>query len=684
MDTRRSISRRVFPVLILLMYVLTGALPVRAEVFIRPLLASGDYLWARSIGGPSEDAGSDIEVDLAGNVYTAGFFDGTVDFDPGSSTTNLTSIGTSDMFVSKLNGNGNLVWAKSTGGAGDEESRSITVDATGNVYTTGGFAGTADFDPGPSTTNLTSVGDFDVFVSKLDSNGNFLWAKRIGGTGSEEGSSITVDSSSNVYTTGSFEGTVDFDPGAGTANLTSMGGADIFISKLDGHGNFAWAKRIGGAVNINGDWPNNIIVDSSSNIYTTGAFEGTVDFDPGAGTANLISAGESDIFVSKLDSNGNFVWAKTMGGVTYEEGIGIVIDLSGNVYTTGIFLGTADFDPGVGTANLISAGESDIFVSKLDSNGNFVWARSLSGTNNEGSIDITVDSSSNVYTTGAFEGTVDFDPGAGTANLISAGSLDIFVSKLDGNGNFVWAKAMSGASFEVSNAITLDLSGNTYTTGLFVGTVDFDPGPSTTNLTSAGGGDIFISKLENIIFADVSSDYWARGFIDRLYAAGITAGCGTNPPRYCPQDSVTRAQMAIFLERGVHGSSYNPPAVGASTGFRDVPTTYWAAAWINQLAGEGIAGGCGSGNYCPEVPVTRAQMAILLLRSKHGASYAPPDVGGSTGFSDVSTGYWAGAWIKQLVAEGITAGCGTGMYCPESPVTRAQMAVFLVRTFNLP
>jgi S-layer homology domain len=186
------------------------------------------------------------------------------------------------------------------------------------------------------------------------------------------------------------------------------------------------------------------------------------------------------------------------------------------------------------------------------------------------------------------------------------------------------------------------------------------------------------------IFGDVSSSYWAGSFVERLYSAGITGGCGVNPLQYCPEGIVTRAQMAVFLERGIHGSSYNPPVVGASTGFGDVSTAYWAAAWIKQLAAEGITGGCGSGNYCPENPVTRAQMAVFLLRSKHGASYSPPAAGGSTGFNDVSSTYWAGAWIKQLVTEGITAGCGTGTYCPEAPVTRAQMAVFLVRTFNLP
>ncbi|HEY3472967.1 MAG TPA: S-layer homology domain-containing protein [Anaerolineales bacterium] len=186
------------------------------------------------------------------------------------------------------------------------------------------------------------------------------------------------------------------------------------------------------------------------------------------------------------------------------------------------------------------------------------------------------------------------------------------------------------------------------------------------------------------IFADVSFQYWAESFVQRLSKAGITGGCGSNPPLYCPEGTVTRAQMAVFLERGIHGSSYSPAAPGTSTGFSDVPVTYWAAPWIKQLAADGITGGCGAGTYCPEGAVTRAQMAVFLLRSKHGAAYTPPAVGASTGFSDVPTTYWAAAWIKQLVAEGITSGCGTSTYCPEAPVTRAQMAVFLVKTFNLP
>ncbi|MDQ1256134.1 MAG: hypothetical protein QG656_730, partial [Candidatus Hydrogenedentes bacterium] len=201
---------------------------------------------------------------------------------------------------------GDFVWAKAMGGTGNEWSEDITLDNAGNVYATGYFRSTADFDPGPGIFNLTSAGGIDVFVSKLNSTGVFVWAKAMGGTGNDFGEGIAVDSAGNVYTRGRFLGTVDFDPGAGIFNLTQAGSSDLFVSKLDSGGNFVWAKRMGGSSIGDGD---GIAVDSAGNVYTTGWFLGTVDFDPGPGTFNLTSAG-NDIFVSKLDSAGNFVWAK--------------------------------------------------------------------------------------------------------------------------------------------------------------------------------------------------------------------------------------------------------------------------------------------------------------------------------------------------------------------------------------
>src|ERR1035437_774923 len=206
-----------------------------------------------------------------------------------------------------------------------------------------------------------------------------LWAKSMGGTNNDVGWSIATDASGNVYTTGNFQGTADFDPGAGVFNLTSAGSDDIFISKSDASGNLLWAKSMG---STGSDIGNSIALDASGNVYTTGYFYGTVDFDPGAGIFNLTAAaGVNNIFISKLDASGNFVWAKQMVGAGGSSSQFIILDASGNIYTTGAFNGTVDFDPGAGVSNLTAASGADIFISKLDASGNFVWAKSFYGAN---------------------------------------------------------------------------------------------------------------------------------------------------------------------------------------------------------------------------------------------------------------------------------------------------------------
>ena len=444
-------------------------------------------------GGVGNEFSESTVVDSTGNIYTTGRFASTVDFDPGVGTSNLTSAGSSDVFVSKLDASGNLLWAKSFGAAAADAGLSIAVDSTGNVYTTGFFASTVDFDPGAGTTNLTTAGSSDVFISKLDASGNLVFAKRFGGGISDLGYSIAVDSTGNIYTTGFFQDTVDFDPSAGTTNLTTAGLSDVFISKLDASGNLVFAKRFGAA---EADAGRSVAVDSTGNVYTTGYFEQTVDFDPSAGTTNLTSAGRSDVFVSKLDSSGNLVFAKRFGAAETDVGLSVAVDSTGNVYTTGYFEQTVDFDPGAGTTDLTTGGGSDVFVSKLDASGNLVFAKRFGGSNDDGGISISVDSNGNIHTTGYFEERVDFDPGAGTSNLTSAGGTDVFVSKIDSSGNLLLAKSFGGTANDVGRSITFDSTGNIYTTGEFAGTVDFDPGTGTTNLISAGGNDVFILRLD--------------------------------------------------------------------------------------------------------------------------------------------------------------------------------------------
>jgi PKD repeat protein len=446
------------------------------------LFPQSTLLWAKQYGGTGwNGAGaSSIAVDPSGNIYTTGVFEGTADFDPGPATFYLTSTGYTDIFISKLDASGNFVWAKRVGGIYDDAANFITLDALGNVYTTGYFFGTIDFDPGSSTYNLTAEGQ-DIYISKLDASGNFVWAKRMGGPYClAEGWCIALDASGNVYTTGYFLEEADFDPGAGMYTLTTIpiDYFDIFVSKLDASGNFVWAKRLGGTGD---DVAFFITVDALGNVYTTGAFQETADFDPGTGTYNLISAGDDDIFISKLDAFGNFVWAKRMGGTNDQVGVSIVVDASGNVCTTGALYGTADFDPGSGTYNLTSSGEDDIFISKLDAFGNFVWAKRMGGTvSYRVSHSIAMDTSGSVYITGTLS------------------VYTILISKLDVSGNFIYEKLMGGLGTGGAgggSSIAFDASGNLYVTGGFEGTVDFDPGAGIYNLTSVGVSDIFVLKL---------------------------------------------------------------------------------------------------------------------------------------------------------------------------------------------
>jgi hypothetical protein len=435
---------------------------------------------------------------------------------PGPGIYNLTpSSANGSIFVSKLDNAGNFIWAKQfTGATFTENAYAIAVDANGNVHTTGLFSGTIDFNPGAGTYNLMAPGSYDVFVSKLDSSGNFVWAKQfIAGSGNTDyGYSIALDDSGNVYTAGQFMSTCDFDPGAGVYNLTSTGNNDIFISKLNASGNFVWAKKMGGAAN---EFGLAMALDGSGDIYTTGGFAGTADFDPGIGTFNMSTASSSttNIFVSRLDSSGNFIWAKQMGGTTeaLENGYSIAVDAGGNVYTTGLFSYTLDFDPGPGIYNLSSIdNQYDIFVSKLDSSGNFLWAKQMGGDQSDWGYDIAVDAIGNAYTTGYFNsGIADFDPSPGTYNLTCFGVKDIFISKLDSAGNFIYAAQLGGADYDDGFGITVDGVGNVYSCGNFRSTGDFDPSAGTYYLTCPGfGANTFIVKLSDFTTGTIE-DSWA-------------------------------------------------------------------------------------------------------------------------------------------------------------------------------
>jgi PKD-like domain/Beta-propeller repeat/Secretion system C-terminal sorting domain len=413
-----------------------------ADIFVSKLSPDGDLVWAVSFGDTGGDRGHGITTDADGNVYVVGLFKGSVDFDPGQGSYPLiSSFNHSSSFVLKLDTNGSLIWARELGdgptfSSASSVGYSIAVDNEGNVYTTGSTTNGGDFDPGPEefilTTNTNSP---IIFISKLDSDGNFVWAKAIGGEGFEISHSIVLDDYNNVYLTGVFSDTIDFDPGSNEYNLWPIGGGDLFILKLDGGGEFIWAKKLGGT-SPSGTHGNAIAIDVGGNVYATGVFFENVDFDPGSATYEL-SASEKDIFILKLNNNGEFIWAKAIGGDAFQDSAqGIALDPYNNVYITGIFQDTVDFDPGSGTYALYSGEDAGAYVLKLTEDGTFVWAVSFPGDEgnypgeyNSGE-SIALDQWNNIYTTGSFWRTTDFDPDSIINNLTAYGTTDIFVQKM--------------------------------------------------------------------------------------------------------------------------------------------------------------------------------------------------------------------------------------------------------------
>ncbi len=398
------------------------------DAFVSKLDSAGNYLYTRTWGGTGSDEIYSVAVDQSNNVYVGGRFQATVDFDPGAGVDNRTSNGSFDAFVSKLDSAGNNLYAKIWGGTGSDLVRAVSVDQGNDVYIAGGYAATIDFDLGAGTDNRTSNGGGDAFVTKLDSAGDYIYAKTWGGTGAETGFSVALDQADDIYIAGEFAATVDFDPSAGVDNRTSGGAGDAFITKLDSAGNYLYAKTWGGTGE---EEARAIIADQADNIYIAGEFSTTVDFDPGAGTDNRISNGSTDAFVTKLDSTGNYLYAKTWGGTSTEQALSVLLDPVGNVYIGGIFQSTVDFDPSANVDNRTSGGTSDAYITKLGSSGAYLYAQTWGGgTGGDAVRGTAIDQTDSIYNVGNFTDTVDFDPGAGMDSRTSNGDSDVFVSQL--------------------------------------------------------------------------------------------------------------------------------------------------------------------------------------------------------------------------------------------------------------
>jgi len=593
-----------------------------ADVFVSKLDAAGNFMWIKSFGAAQDDVGYGISVAQDGTVYTTGSFQSSPDFDPGTGVHQLTSAGSTDVFLWTLHANGGFVAASRYGGTGADVGLAVAVADDQSIYTTGYFSDSGDFNPGAGTLTLTSAGGTDAFLVKLDASRSFVWADAVGGPSDDVANAVAWGPNSSVYLSGAFQGTADFDPGVGTFHLTSAGMNDVFVSQFDAAGVLLSAKRVGGSSD---DIGYGLAVMPDGRQYLTGAFGNTADFDPGPGSYLLTTSVANSMFLVQFgtaalsgrvwhDANGNglqdageagiagavvqayrspdntvgnsddvsvgpavitdaagnyaldgladgvkhylvfrapvgysftvanvgtddtldsdadasgrsglftlaagqtdsrfdvgllgsepaFGMALRAGGLASNapssaNGNALATDAAGNIIVVGTFTATADFDPGPLAYTLTSAGTpgSDVYVAKYSAGGALAWARRLGNTNTEAVNDVAVGANGNIVVTGSFSGTVDFDPGPGAYNLTGTGG-DAFVWLLDTDGNFIWARNLGGSSADVGNGVAFGPDGSVYVTGTFQGTADFDPGTGTLNLTSAGSTDAFLVRL---------------------------------------------------------------------------------------------------------------------------------------------------------------------------------------------
>ena len=434
-----------------------------------------EFAWARRAGSESGGECRALGVACApsGEVSVTGFFSGTASF----GSTNIVCTGFENMFVARYDGAGNLLWVRKAGGASYDEGRAVVVDASGNTFVAGFFQGTAAF----GSTNVTSVGESDMFLAKYSSSGTLLWVRKAGGTDFDEAHGLALDASGDVYLTGYFNLKATF----GALNITNLTTSNqLFVAKCNASGAFVWARRAGGSADIEGTA---LTVDGNTNVFVTGSFAGSANF----GSTNLLATGSNglnDIFVARYDGNGNLLWVRQAGGMGEDEPAAIAADRTGHVGVIGRFSGSAAFSP----TNLIGAG-MDIFVARYDADGNLLWACRAGGNNSiygDAGLAAAMDASNQLVVSGFFSGNASF----GATNLASSGFQDVFVAAYQMNGDLSWIRKAGGPNLDVGSCLAVDTAGSILLAGFFSGTAAY----GNTTLTSGSGGasrDMFVAKL---------------------------------------------------------------------------------------------------------------------------------------------------------------------------------------------
>jgi hypothetical protein len=401
-----------------------------------------------------------------------------------------------------------LDWAFLLGGASTDRANGLMTDGDNNVYVTGGFEGTVDFDPDDSgETSITSNGSIDIYVAKYDSSGDFVWVFGIGNeltnTHGDIGKDIALDSEGNIYITGFVGGDVDFDPSPNEAILTGSGGDDFFIAKYDNDGNYLWAHR-GGSNNYEPSTSNSIGIDSNDNVVITGSFNRRITI--GSHTLD-VGSGNVHAFLAKYSPSGSVLWAIEMGGPGQAEGYTLAYNHANTLYAMGSFTGQSQF----GSFTLAGGQYNNVFIVKVDGTGSVQWAKEIVSPGSATGKDLAIDQHENLYVTGDYYQSLDADPGVNAHTLSSNGDSDIFFVSLNAMGSFRWGYSIGGTGVDYIYGLGISPRRQEICiTGRFTGELDTDPAENLHTLTSAGAEDAFLSAYS------LAGDFrWAVSFEDQ-------------------------------------------------------------------------------------------------------------------------------------------------------------------------
>lgn len=456
--------------LYILMLVMFCSCKKATETQVQPQqLTEPSFQWLRSISGPDDEVARGITNDGQGNLYITGSFASNVKLGNQFYFTN----GLNDIFLTKLDANGNTVWSKTFGSPGADYAFDVDGDAAGNHYVTGMFKQTMQL---PGGLSVSSLAEGDVFTAKFSSSGNCEWVKTGKGNGTEYGNEINLTTNGNVLIIGPTDQGVNFE---GT-QLLNTDNNDVFVNKYNNNGNLLWAKLLAGPGKVSG---RGISSDRNDNTLITGSFSGTLNI----GNKTLNSVGtNNDIFIGKLDVNGNAIWAKAFGNTGEDYARGIDADAEGNIYVSGIFTRTINFEGITLTSN---TNTKDIFLVKLNPQGNIVWVKNYGGAGEEEGCEIEVADDGTVFITGGFSSTMSI----GNKTVASLGQRDVFIAKINTGGDLQWIKTAGGTQDDVNYAISLNrTTAEVVTVGTFSGTFY----QATQSIVSFAGYDSYISKLK--------------------------------------------------------------------------------------------------------------------------------------------------------------------------------------------